>query len=147
MARHGGKRFLLVPYHMLGAQALEQRVLGGYVSHVKKLHPDAPTPRVYRTDSLFADIRAVRADMGDAAVIRGLGTTGGGDGEEEDEWGEGFAWSPELLDSALAAEDFDPRQHYRLTVSSHELTDVERNLAAVAPGAAACADDFDLEVG
>ncbi|WP_345032119.1 hypothetical protein, partial [Kutzneria kofuensis] len=39
-----GKKFLLVPYHMLGAKSLEQRVLGGYVSHVSALHPDAPTP-------------------------------------------------------------------------------------------------------
>ncbi|MFJ2647151.1 phage resistance protein [Streptomyces sp. NPDC087420] len=96
-----GKKFLLVPYHMLGAKALEQRVLGGYVTHVKKLHPDAPTPQVYRTDSLFADIRANRATYGDEAVIRGLG---GGDGET-DEWGEGFAWTPQLLDTALAAEE------------------------------------------
>ncbi|MFE9169008.1 phage resistance protein [Streptomyces kebangsaanensis] len=96
-----GKKFLLVPYHMLGAKALEQRVLGGYVSHVKKLHPDAPTPQVYRTDSLFADIRAMRANMGDEAVIRGLGVTD----DEEDEWGEGFAWTPALLDAALAAEE------------------------------------------
>ncbi|WP_215455030.1 phage resistance protein [Streptomyces sp. ATCC 21386] len=98
-----GKRFLLVPYHMLGAKALEQRVLGGYVTHVKKLHPDAPTPQVYRTDSLFADIRAMRANMGDEAVIRGLGT--GVDDDDEDEWGEGFAWTPQLLDTALAAEE------------------------------------------
>ncbi|HLL37655.1 MAG TPA: phage resistance protein [Streptomyces sp.] len=98
-----GKKFLLVPYHMLGAKALEQRVLGGYVHHVKKLHPDAPTPQVYRTDSLFADIRAMRANMGDEAVIRGLGT--GVDDDEEDEWGEGFAWTPQLLDTALAAEE------------------------------------------
>ncbi|MFF4131281.1 phage resistance protein [Streptomyces mirabilis] len=99
-----GKRFLLVPYHMLGAKALEQRVLGGYVTHVKKLHPDAPTPQVYRTDSLFADIRANRATYGDEAVIRGLGGGDAGDGET-DEWGEGFAWTPQLLDTALAAEE------------------------------------------
>jgi hypothetical protein len=98
-----GKKFLLVPYHMLGAKALEQRVLGGYVHHVKKLHPDAPTPQVYRTDSLFADIRAMRANMGDEAVIRGLGT--GVDDDDEDEWGEGFTWTPQLLDTALAAEE------------------------------------------
>ncbi|MFD8522114.1 phage resistance protein [Streptomyces capillispiralis] len=98
-----GKKFLLVPYHMLGAKALEQRVLGGYVHHVKKLHPEAPTPQVYRTDSLFADIRAMRATMGDEAVIRGLGT--GADDGDEDEWGEGFAWTPQLLDTALAAEE------------------------------------------
>ncbi|PTM99828.1 BREX-2 system ATPase PglY [Streptomyces sp. VMFN-G11Ma] len=99
-----GKKFLLVPYHMLGAKALEQRVLGGYVTHVKKLRPDAPTPQVYRTDSLFADIRAMRAGMGDDAVIRGLGGSDADDGEE-DEWGEGFSWTPQLLDTALAAEE------------------------------------------
>ncbi|MBT1091684.1 phage resistance protein [Streptomyces sp. Tu102] len=99
-----GKKFLLVPYHMLGAKALEQRVLGGYVTHVKKLHPEAPTPQVYRTDSLFADIHAMRANMGDEAVIRGLGGSDADDGEE-DEWGEGFAWTPQLLDTALAAEE------------------------------------------
>ncbi|MFH8610245.1 DUF6079 family protein [Streptomyces sp. NPDC018029] len=101
-----GKRFLLVPYHMLGAKALEQRILGGYVSHVKKLHPEAPTPQVYRTDALFDDIRAMRSRMGDQAVIGGLTSADGGDGaEEEDEWGEAFGWTPQLLDTALAAEE------------------------------------------
>ncbi|MGY1501331.1 BREX-2 system ATPase PglY [Streptomyces sp. QTS52] len=102
-----GKRFLLVPYHMLGAKALEQRVLGGYVSHVKKLHPEAPTPQVYRTDSLFADIRAMRSRLGDQAVIGGLTSLDGGDGtaDEEDEWGEAFGWTPQLLDTALGAEE------------------------------------------
>ncbi|MEV6012294.1 phage resistance protein [Streptomyces sp. NPDC051976] len=99
-----GKKFLLVPYHMLGAKALEQRVLGGYVSHVKKLHPQASMPQVYRTDSLFDDIRANRANFGDEAVIRRLGVGADG-GDEEDEWGEGFAWTPELLDAALGAEE------------------------------------------
>ncbi|WP_329248535.1 DUF6079 family protein [Streptomyces sp. NBC_01478] len=102
-----GKRFLLVPYHMLGAKALEQRVLGGYVSHVKKLHPEAPTPQVYRTDALFEDIRAMRSRLGDQAVIGGLISADGGDSsaDEEDEWGEAFGWTPELLDTALTAEE------------------------------------------
>ncbi|ATW51092.1 phage resistance protein [Streptomyces peucetius subsp. caesius ATCC 27952] len=101
-----GKRFLLVPYHMLGAKALEQRVLGGYVSHVKKLHPDAPTPQVYRTDALFDNIRSMRSRMGDQAVIGGLASAdGGGAADEEDEWGEAFGWTPQLLDTALAAEE------------------------------------------
>ncbi|MCE7080358.1 phage resistance protein [Streptomyces sp. ST2-7A] len=101
-----GKRFLLVPYHMLGAKSLEQRVLGGYVRHVKELHPEAPTPQVYRTDTLFQDIRAMRTRMGDEAVIAGLGAAdGGGAGDEEDEWGEPFRWSPQLLDTAMDAEE------------------------------------------
>ncbi|SCK48133.1 hypothetical protein [Streptomyces sp. WMMB 322] len=100
-----GKKFLLVPYHMLGAKALEQRILGGYVSHVKKLHPEAQTPQVYRTDALFEGIRAMRASMGDAAVISGLTSSDAGDDDEDDEWGESFAWQPALLDAALAAEE------------------------------------------
>lgn len=124
-----GKRFLLVPYHMLGAKALEQRVLGGYVTHVKKLHPDAPTPQVYRTDSLFADIRANRATYGDEAVIRGLGGGDAGDGET-DEWGEGFAWTPQLLDTALAAEE------------NHE--GAPRSTSAIPPPRPSCAPSWSM---
>jgi hypothetical protein len=47
----------------------------------------------------------------------------------------------DVLDRIDQFEDFDPRQHYRLTVSSNELTDVERNLAA-----AVSADGIDLEL-
>lgn len=98
LATHG-RSFLMVPYHMLGAKSLEQRVLGGYVDYVAKLHPDAPVPRVYRTDALFTDVRAMRERLGDAAFIAALG---GGE-EEDDEWGESFAWTPALLDTALGA--------------------------------------------
>ncbi|ARE74560.1 phage resistance protein [Streptomyces sp. Sge12] len=103
------KRFLLVPYHMLGAKSLEQRVLGGYVSHVKALHPGAPTPHVYRTDSLFEDIRSHRMRMGDEAFINGLSGAEGetGTAGQDDEWGDAFAWTPALLDSALDAEELD----------------------------------------
>ncbi|WP_067482812.1 BREX-2 system ATPase PglY [Actinomadura hibisca] len=99
-----GKKFLLVPYHMLGAKSMEQRVLGRYVEYVKTLHPDAPTPQVYRSDALFADIRRLRDQMGDQAVISGLSLSGGGD-EDEDEWGDSFAWTSLLLDQALNAEE------------------------------------------
>ncbi|MGR8007661.1 BREX-2 system ATPase PglY [Streptomyces hypolithicus] len=101
-----GKNFLLVPYHMLGAKALEQRVLGGYVTHVKKLHPEAPTPQVYRTDALFDNIRSLRERHGDRFIIDGLASSDAGGGADDgDEWGEAFAWQPGLLDTALAAEE------------------------------------------
>ncbi|MCX4794333.1 MULTISPECIES: BREX-2 system ATPase PglY [unclassified Streptomyces] len=100
-----GKNFLLVPYHMLGAKALEQRVLGGYVSHVKKLHPEAPTPQVYRTDALFDNIRSLRERHGDRFIIDGLASSDPDAADDDDEWGEAFAWEPGLLDTALAAEE------------------------------------------
>lgn len=104
-----GKKFLLVPYHMLGAKSLEQRVLGGYVSHVKALRPEAPTPQVYRTDSLFADISALRDRMGDDKFIEGLaGAAADADTvDADDEWGDSFTWTPTLLNTALRAEELD----------------------------------------
>lgn len=47
----------------------------------------------------------------------------------------------DVLDRMDQFPDFDPRQHYRLTVGSNELTDVERNLSE-----SSSADDIDLEL-
>lgn len=103
------KRFLLVPYHMLGAKSLEQRVLGGYVSHVRKLHPEATTPQVYRTDALFEDIHSHRQRMGDEKFIEGLAgaNTGAVSVGVDDDWGDAFAWTSQLLSTALEAEELD----------------------------------------
>ncbi|MBF6471621.1 MULTISPECIES: BREX system ATP-binding protein BrxD [Nocardia] len=51
----------------------------------------------------------------------------------------------DVLDRIDQFPDFDPRQHYRLTVNSTELTDTERNLAAGTPRDAT-ADDIDLDL-
>ncbi|MFI0154343.1 BREX system ATP-binding protein BrxD [Streptomyces lydicus] len=47
----------------------------------------------------------------------------------------------DVLDRIDQFDDFDPRQHYKLTVINSELTDVERNSAA-----ATSADDIELDV-
>ncbi|MCM1969431.1 phage resistance protein [Streptomyces sp. G1] len=98
------RKFLLVPYHMLGSKSLEQRVLGKYVEHVRKLHPDCPLPQVYRTDGLFEDFAEQRRRNGDDRVIEQLADAGAG---QEDEWGDSFAWTTELLDQAVNA----PEEH------------------------------------
>ena len=67
-----GRKFLLVPYHLMGAKSLEQRVLGGYIEHVRKLHPDAPIPAVHRTDALLDQSQRLRSQIGDEAFIAGL---------------------------------------------------------------------------
>ncbi|MGW0537640.1 BREX-2 system ATPase PglY [Streptomyces sp. NPDC003032] len=96
------RKFLLVPYHMLGSKSLEQRVLGKYVEHVRKLHPGCPLPQVYLTDGLFEDFAEQRRRNGDERVIEQLADAGGG---QEDEWGDSFAWTTELLDQAVAAQE------------------------------------------
>ncbi|MFJ3591927.1 phage resistance protein [Streptomyces sp. NPDC090231] len=95
------RKFLLVPYHMLGAKSLEQRILGRYVEHVRKLHPTCDLPQVYLTDGLFEDFAEQRRRHGDDWVIAQLAEAGG----QSDEWGEAFTWAPELLDRAVAAQE------------------------------------------
>ena len=59
------KKFLLVPYHMIGARNMESAILGGYVDHVMEVHPTAPLPGVYLADEIFKNAVAWRADLGD----------------------------------------------------------------------------------
>ncbi|HEY8503577.1 MAG TPA: phage resistance protein, partial [Gemmataceae bacterium] len=108
LAKHdgwlAGRRFLLVPYHLLGAKSLEQRVLGGYAEYVRKLHPEAPVPAVHRTDTLLENARHLRAQVGSARFLELLGGP-----EQEDEWGEPERfWTAGKLDAALAAPHGDP---------------------------------------
>ncbi len=52
----------------------------------------------------------------------------------------------DVLDRVDQFADFDPRRHYTLTLAAGELSDVERNAAALSMPAAARADDIDLDV-
>ena len=49
----------------------------------------------------------------------------------------------DILDRVAEFDDFDPRRHYKLTMSPTELTDTERNAAAFRP---ATADDVELDL-
>ncbi|WP_250281951.1 phage resistance protein [Frankia sp. CiP1_Cm_nod2] len=100
-AELAGKRFLLVPFHLLGAKSIEQRVLGGYADQLRGLHPDAPIPAVHRAEALLAEARGVRAKVGDATFLAELNRAGAGGGEEDD-WGDDASWTPTELDAALA---------------------------------------------
>lgn len=52
----------------------------------------------------------------------------------------------DVLDRVDQFPDFDPRRDYPVTVNADELTEVERNAAALAPPAAASPDDVDLDL-
>lgn len=67
-----GKRFLLVPYHMVNARDMESAVLGQYASFVRKQHPDAPVPGFYRSEKVFETAESMRAQMGDAKFFANL---------------------------------------------------------------------------
>jgi hypothetical protein len=95
-----GKKFLLVPYHMVGATDMESSILGGYADYVRREHPDAPTPGVYRSEEIFADAQRLRQTMGDEAFFAelGSGVSGGGG------WGDiGASWDAASFDAAVNA--------------------------------------------
>jgi hypothetical protein len=67
-AKHGwveNKKFLLVPYHMIGARNMESAILGGYVDLVTERHPQAPLPGVYLADEIFKNAVQHRQALGD----------------------------------------------------------------------------------
>lgn len=53
----------------------------------------------------------------------------------------------DVLDRVDQFPEFDPRRDYRLTLNPTELSDVERNAAALAPTARDTPDDVELELG
>ncbi|MEV4628617.1 hypothetical protein AB0J90_20340 [Micromonospora sp. NPDC049523] len=99
------RRFLMVPYHLIGAESLDAAVLGGYVKRVRELHPEANTPAVYRDDEMLINARALRSRLGDEAFIEALGDKPG----DPDDWS-GRSWSSASLDAAFAAPPGDKRR-------------------------------------
>jgi hypothetical protein len=94
-----GKRFLLVPYHMIGAKNMEAGILGGYADFIRAKHPDAPVPAIYLVDDLLRDAARLRQSMGDPAFFDGLNAAGG-----DSDWGElEGAWDADRFEAAMAA--------------------------------------------
>ena len=60
-----GRRFLMVPYHLVGATDIDSALLGGYVKTVRELHPDEQIPPVYRADAMLTDARRQREFLAD----------------------------------------------------------------------------------
>jgi hypothetical protein len=95
-----GRKFLLVPYHMIGARTMESAILGHYASYIRTLHPEAPVPGVFLAELIFADAQAMRSRMGDEPFFSALNAATGGSGG----WGSiDAAWDAGRFDQALSA--------------------------------------------
>ncbi|MFD7444019.1 PglY protein [Streptomyces sp. NPDC059909] len=111
------KRFLMVPYHLVGAASLDSALLGGYVAAVRRLHPGAPVPPVYRADAALADARRQRDFLADdGKFIQWLGDPSGPDAATQGNASDGddledldvldapaSGWTSASLDAAFAA--------------------------------------------
>lgn len=106
-----GKRFLLVPYHMIGAHDMESGILGNYVEFTRKAYPDAPTPPVYISSAIVAQAQAERNNYGDTAFFARLNE---GQRSAEGGWGDLVAaWDAVSFDHAASASP-DSEAHLRL---------------------------------
>jgi hypothetical protein len=96
------KKFLLVPYHMIGARNMESAILGGYVEHVMHLHPNEPLPGVYLADEIFKNAVLHRQRLGDDMFFEDLNQgqkAGGSSG-----WGKlAKGWDAKRFEAALVA--------------------------------------------
>jgi hypothetical protein len=123
-----GRGFLLVPYHLIGAESLDAAVLGGYVEHVRRVHPEAGYPAVFVDAPILDNARTLRAQMGDDRFFAALGD----DAPNDDAWGDlGGGWDPVSFDEALAADRGHPARE-RLVASL--VTTVLSGYADVARG-------------
>jgi hypothetical protein len=145
-----GRRYLHVPYHLVGKQSLEEAVLGGYLGYVSGLYPDASPPAVLLDAPLLDTARSLRAKLGDEAFFRLLGTSG------DPGWGDlGQGWDPARFEAALAAPTGNT-EHDALVAALHgalsgfaELArsagtgyvDIDDGLAAISQHAAALGHD------
>lgn len=83
------KKFLLVPYHMIGARNMESAILGGYVNHIQKLHPEAAMAGVFMAESIFDNAKIIRNGYGDDKFFQQLNKgmqSGGGWGKLDQGW-------------------------------------------------------------
>lgn len=67
-----GKKFLLVPLHMLNKESMEQGILGGYADFIRRKHPDAPLPAFFKSADILANAQELRASMGDEVFFARL---------------------------------------------------------------------------
>src|SRR5262245_60784318 len=100
--RHGwveGKKFLLVPYHLIGARNLESAILGGYVEYVRRVHPEAPLPGVYLAAAIFDNAQKWRQSLGDEKFFAQLNQDAA-----DDDWGAmDQGWAADTFEAALQA--------------------------------------------
>jgi hypothetical protein len=94
------KKFLLVPYHMIGSHDMESGILGGYVDFIRRVRPNAPIPGVYLAEGLFRDAENLRKQMGDD---RFFGTLGEGSSAESEFGDVDRQWDAGRFETAIVA--------------------------------------------
>lgn len=125
-------KLLMVPYHMIGAESMEQAILGQYARFVARTHPKAPAPAVYLAQGLFDNASNLRQKIGDAKFFEIL------NGEASDDSDDGFGdydvgWDASSYKQAVEAPSGDQE---RARLVSDLVTHVFTEFAHVSSGRA-----------
>lgn len=91
-----GKKFLMVPFHMLGARDIESRIFEGYVDFVQRRFPNEPIPALYRSEKLLENAASHRKELGDQRFFERLNEAG-----SDGKWGKLEGWEGERFEKAL----------------------------------------------
>ena len=105
-----GKKFLMVPFHLIAAKDFESAIFKGYTDYVQKHFPNAPYPALFNSDALLANAKQQCAGMGDekflAKLNEGKSGAGGGGG-----WGAlGAKWDAASFKQACQATPTDEQR-------------------------------------
>ena len=98
-----GKKILPLAFHFLDGDSMEQVLFDGYVKQVQALHPEAPLPALFPSDTLLANAEDLRAKLGTTVFLDGLAGA-----DDDDVWaGTGVlgsaTWDEERYHGARAA--------------------------------------------
>jgi hypothetical protein len=118
-----GKRFLLVPLHMLNKESMEQGILGGYADFIRRKHPEAPLPAFFKSSEILVNADALRASMGDEAFFARL-NAGSGESSGGARWGTlEVTWTPQTYAAAKAQDHLgEDRRHLISDIVQHLIT-------------------------
>jgi len=127
-----GKKFLLVPYHMISGahNSMESGILGGYADFIRRTRPDAPVPGVFLAKGLFEDAQRQRRRDGDEKFFAELNAGRGN--EQASGWGDlESSWDAARFEAAI---DADPGSEERTRLVSDLVGTFFQSYASVAHG-------------
>ncbi len=146
-----GKKFLMVPFHLIAAKDFESAIFKGYTDYVQKHFPDAPYPALFNSDALLANAQQQCANMGDETFFtklnEGKSGAGGGGG-----WGElGAKWDAGSFKQACQAAPTDEKRrrlvsdlvetHFPAMRSTSEFVSIDDGLSIMSAHAKALGFD------